>query len=60
LASSSFPVPVSPRITLYDAGFDFADALHVESSGNATRFATFDQRLAKITAGHFALEVFCP
>lgn len=28
-------------------GMDFADALHLASSGEATRFATFDKRLAK-------------
>jgi len=51
---------VLKAVALYDAGFDFADALHVESSANASRFATFDRRLSKKAAGHFALEVFCP
>lgn len=30
-----------------DKGMDFADALHLARSGRASRFATFDQRLAK-------------
>lgn len=31
-------------------GMDFADALHLASSGGATRFATFDKRLARSAA----------
>jgi predicted nucleic-acid-binding protein len=34
-------------IDSFDKGFDFADALHFARSSRATRFATFDQRLAK-------------
>lgn len=34
-------------LTLYDQGLDFADALHLASSGDADRFATFDRPLAK-------------
>ncbi|HEX4961228.1 MAG TPA: type II toxin-antitoxin system VapC family toxin [Thermoanaerobaculia bacterium] len=34
-------------LTLYDQGLDFADALHLASSGDADRFATFDQPFAK-------------
>lgn len=38
-------------LTLYDQGLDFADALHLASSGDADRFATFDQPLVKKTRG---------
>lgn len=38
-------------LTLYDQGFDFADALHLTSSGEAERFATFDRPLAKVAKG---------
>ncbi len=31
----------------YAAGMDFADALHLASSGSATSFATFDRKLAR-------------
>ena len=36
-------------LTHYDQGLDFADALHLASCGDADRFATFDQPLAKMT-----------
>ena len=35
----------------YDQGLDFGDALHLASSGDADRFATFDQPLAKKVQG---------
>lgn len=38
-------------LTLYDQGFDFGDALHLTSSGDADRFATFDQPFAKKASG---------
>lgn len=31
----------------YDAGLDFADALHVAASGEASRFVTFDKELSR-------------
>ncbi len=31
----------------YEKGLDFADALHLASSGRAEGFATFDQKMAK-------------
>jgi predicted nucleic-acid-binding protein len=34
-------------LSYYDQGLDFADALHLASSGDAERFATFDRPLAK-------------
>ena len=38
-------------LALYDQGLDFGDALHLASSGDADRFATFDQPLAKRSRG---------
>ena len=38
-------------LTLYDQGFDFGDALHLASSGDADRFATFDRPFAKKASG---------
>ena len=35
----------------YEAGLDFADALHLARSARASGFATFDQRLAKRAKG---------
>jgi predicted nucleic-acid-binding protein len=31
----------------FEAGLDFADALHLASAGDATQFATFDRKLAR-------------
>lgn len=38
-------------LPLYEQGLDFADALHLASSGDADRFVTFDKPLAKATRG---------
>ena len=38
---------VGEALDLLAAGMDFADALHVASSRDATQFATFDTRLKK-------------
>jgi predicted nucleic-acid-binding protein len=35
----------------FDKGLDFADALHLARSSRASRFSTFDQRLAKRAKG---------
>lgn len=35
----------------FDKGLDFADALHLARSARASRFATFDRRLAKRANG---------
>ena len=40
---------VSEALVLFEAGMDFADALHLTSSREAAQFATFDQRLKKRT-----------
>jgi predicted nucleic-acid-binding protein len=39
---------VLQALSLYDKGMDFADALHLTSSREAERFATFDRNLAKL------------
>ena len=39
------PQAVSAALSWYRDGFDFADALHLFSSGNAAGFATFDRSL---------------
>jgi predicted nucleic-acid-binding protein len=38
-------------LMLFERGLDFADALHLASSGEAGRFATFDRPLAKAAHG---------
>ena len=38
---------VLQALGFYDKGMDFADALHLVSSGEADQFATFDRPLAK-------------
>ena len=38
---------VLQALSLYERGMDFADALHLTSSGEAERFATFDRELAE-------------
>ena len=42
---------VLQALALYDQGLDFGDALHLASSGDSDRLATFDQPLAKKTQG---------
>ncbi len=39
-------------LRLYEKGMDFADALHLASSADADRFATFDRELAKVAKAH--------
>jgi predicted nucleic-acid-binding protein len=41
------PTAVATALRLLDQGFDFADALHLASSAQAERFATFDASLVK-------------
>jgi predicted nucleic-acid-binding protein len=41
------PPAVAQALAWYDAGADFADALHLASSGPAARFATFDEGLLR-------------
>jgi predicted nucleic-acid-binding protein len=42
---------VETALHWHQAGMDFADALHLASSGPAARFATFDERMEKIASG---------
>jgi predicted nucleic-acid-binding protein len=44
------PVAVNRALSWLGAGVDFADALHLASCGEATRFASFDARLMKSAA----------
>ena len=41
------PAVVSAAMRLFGHGMDFADALHLTSSGNAVSFATFDRKLIR-------------
>lgn len=41
------PEVVARALDLHDQGFDFADALHLASSGRADAFATFDHALRR-------------
>ena len=43
---------VANALTLFESGMDFADALHLASSREATQFATFDARLKKNARPH--------
>jgi predicted nucleic-acid-binding protein len=40
------PALVAEALRCYEAGMDFADALHLAFAGEAARFATFDKRFA--------------
>nr|WP_207168653.1 type II toxin-antitoxin system VapC family toxin [Thiocystis violacea] len=42
----------------YEHGLDFADALHLASSGAAERFATFDRKMAQRAKPLAAIDVF--
>jgi len=41
------PQAVSQALSSYEQGLDFADALHLASSGEASKFVTFDGDLVK-------------
>ena len=41
------PLLVSQALQWCDAGMDFADALHLASSQDSSKFATFDEQLKK-------------
>ncbi len=41
---------VGAAIAAHGAGFDFADAMHVNSAGNSVAFLTFDRALLKVAA----------
>ena len=42
---------VLAALDAFDAGLDFADAMHIARSSRASGFATFDRRLSKRTKG---------
>ncbi len=41
------PAEIALALDWFDSGLDFADALHLASSGRAGRFATFDASFAR-------------
>lgn len=55
---------VAESLDLLEAGMDFADALHMTSSGGAAQFATFDKRLKRcadaVVPGRHRHAVLCP
>jgi predicted nucleic-acid-binding protein len=48
---------IATALDWFKAGLDFADALHLASAGDATRFATFDRKLAKRAQPLASLEI---
>jgi predicted nucleic-acid-binding protein len=48
---------VADALAALERGLDFADALHLASSGGATRFVTFDRRLVRRACGAATIEV---
>lgn len=46
------PEQVAGALELYQAGFDFADALHLRCSGEVEAFFTFDQAFANLGRRH--------
>ena len=51
------PLNVWQALDWFAAGFDFADALHVASSGKSERFVTFDEKLVRRAKGRANVEV---
>lgn len=45
--SMAEPQAIAEALSHYEAGLDFADALHLALSGETMQFATFDARFAK-------------
>ena len=45
------PAAVAAALDAYDAGLDFADALHLAAAPRAKAFFTFDRRLVKVAKG---------
>ncbi len=48
---------VGRALPMYEAGMDFADALHLMSCGPAERFGTFDIGLARDAKAHGVVQV---
>jgi len=55
--SAEDDVNVAKAIAMYEAGLDFADALHLASCGPARRFGTFDSRLTRDAKRHAEVQV---
>jgi predicted nucleic-acid-binding protein len=51
------PPSVTAALRLLEQGLDFADALHITSSAQAERFATFDTKLVKLAKRASPIEV---
>jgi len=54
------PARVARALDAYEAGFDFADALHLAFAGSADSFATFDVGLARRSRRHGGMNVVAP
>jgi predicted nucleic-acid-binding protein len=54
------PQAVTQALAWYEDGLDFADALHLASSGRAEKFATFDRDFAKKSSKLASIQVFKP
>jgi predicted nucleic-acid-binding protein len=54
------PRRLDETLTLFSAGLDFADALHLASGQQHRSFATFDRKLCKRAEGLTACQVFTP
>ena len=49
--TSDQPAALAEALDRYDAGHDFADALHLSSAHKASAFCTFDKRLVRRAKG---------
>ena len=54
------PQDTAQALRWYQEGLDFADALHLASSGKADRFATFDKDFIKKASKLGSIQVFKP
>ena len=54
------PDAAAQAIAWFEKGMDFADALHLASSGRAERFASFDARLIARARRHSTVPVTAP
>lgn len=54
------PARMARGLDAYEAGFDFADALHLAFAGIADSFATFDVRLARRARRRGGIKVVVP
>jgi predicted nucleic-acid-binding protein len=54
------PNRMAQALDAYEAGFDFADALHLAFAGAVVSFATLDIRLARRARRHGGMKVIVP